>query len=58
MAGVGEDGRPLLTRGQVVTGLISANLYILAFGVSWGPVMWVLQSEIFPNRLRSALAVC
>jgi SP family sugar:H+ symporter-like MFS transporter len=40
-------------------GLIAANLYILAFGMSWGPVMWVLLGEMFPNRLRgAALAVC
>src|SRR3954470_23964496 len=36
----------------------SANLYIVALGVSWGPVMWVLLGEMFPNRLRgAALAV-
>src|SRR5262249_13146920 len=39
-------------------GLIAANLYVVAFGVSWGPVMWVLLGEMFPNRLRgAALAV-
>ena len=39
-------------------GLAAANLYIVAFGVSWGPVMWVLLGEMFPNRLRgAALAV-
>jgi SP family sugar:H+ symporter-like MFS transporter len=57
-AGVGADGRPVLTRGAAVAGLTAANLYIVAFGVSWGPVMWVLLGEMFPNRLRgSALAV-
>jgi SP family sugar:H+ symporter-like MFS transporter len=41
-----------------LTGLVAANLYIVAFGVSWGPVMWVLLGEMFPNRLRgAALAV-
>jgi MFS transporter, SP family, sugar:H+ symporter len=41
-----------------VMGLTAANLYIVAFGVSWGPVMWVLLGEMFPNRLRgAALAV-
>ncbi|HJZ58959.1 MAG TPA: sugar porter family MFS transporter [Gemmataceae bacterium] len=57
-AGVGTDGKPVLTRAEAVTGLIAANLYIVAFGVSWGPVMWVLLGEMFPNRLRgAALAV-
>ena len=27
--------------------------YVAAFGFSLGPVVWVLISEIFPNRLRS-----
>ena len=41
-----------------MTGLTAANLYIVAFGVSWGPVMWVLLGEMFPNRMRgAALAV-
>jgi MFS transporter, SP family, sugar:H+ symporter len=57
-AEVGADGKPLLTQGEAVTGLVAANLYIVAFGVSWGPVMWVLLGEMFPNRLRgAALAV-
>ena len=38
--------------------LISANLYIVAFGMSWGPVMWVMLGEMFPNQARgAALAV-
>src|SRR6516164_4997226 len=57
-AGVGADGKPMLTYGAAVTGLTAANLYIAAFGVSWGPVMWVLLGEMFPNRMRgAALAV-
>src|SRR6478736_5129636 len=57
-AGVGADGRPVLTYGAAVTGLTAANLYIVAFAMSWGPVMWVLLGEMFPNQLRgAALAV-
>lgn len=26
--------------------------YVACFAVSWGPVTWVLLSEIFPNRIR------
>lgn len=38
--------------------LIAANLYVIFFGVSWGPVVWVLLGEMFPNRIRAmALAV-
>jgi len=53
-AGIGPDGKPLLTHTAAVAGLTAANLYIVAFGVSWGPVMWVLLGEMFPNRLRGA----
>ncbi|HET7593151.1 MAG TPA: sugar porter family MFS transporter [Rhodanobacteraceae bacterium] len=38
--------------------LVAANLYVVFFGVSWGPVVWVLLGEMFPNRIRAmALAV-
>ena len=57
-AGVGASGRPLLSSSAAVTGLAAANLYIIAFAISWGPVMWVLLGEMFPNRMRgAALAV-
>jgi MFS transporter, SP family, sugar:H+ symporter len=57
-AGIGPDGKPVLSQAGAVAGLIAANLYIVAFGVSWGPVMWVLLGEMFPNRQRgAALAV-
>ncbi len=58
-AGVGPDGKPLLSHMEAVAGLVAANLYIVAFGVAWGPVMWMLLlGEMFPNQLRgAALAV-
>lgn len=38
--------------------LAAANVYVVFFNASWGPVMWVLLGEMFPNRIRgSALAV-
>jgi SP family xylose:H+ symportor-like MFS transporter len=38
--------------------LICMLVYVAAFAVSWGPVAWVLLSEIFPNDIRGkALAV-
>ncbi len=38
--------------------LVAANLYVVFFGVSWGPMVWVLLGEMFPNRIRAmALAV-
>ena len=38
--------------------LFCMMLYVASFAVSWGPVAWVLLSEIFPNKIRGrALAV-
>ena len=34
--------------------LVAANLFVVAFGMSWGPVVWVLLGEMFPNRIRGA----
>jgi len=53
-AAVGANGKPVLSHEAAVTGLAAANLYIVAFAVSWGPVMWVLLGEMFPNQLRGA----
>ena len=41
-----------------VVALLCMLLYIAGFAVSWGPVVWVLLSEIFPNQIRGkAMAV-
>jgi SP family arabinose:H+ symporter-like MFS transporter len=38
------------TAGPVV--LIFILLYVASFAISLGPVVWVILSEIFPNRIR------
>ncbi len=39
--------------------VLFALVYVAFFGVAMGPVVWVLLSEIFPNRVRdAAMAVC
>jgi len=41
-----------------IAALVAANLYIVGFATSWGPVVWVLLGEMFPNQMRgAALAV-
>lgn len=41
-----------------IIALIAANLFVVGFGATWGPIVWVLLGEMFPNRFRaSALAV-
>ncbi len=48
------NGRPDLDIVSGAIALAAANLFVIAFGVSWGPVLWVLLGEMFPNRIRSA----
>ncbi|MHA6206149.1 sugar porter family MFS transporter [Dyella soli] len=41
-----------------IVALVAANAYVVFFGMSWGPMVWVLLGEMFPNRIRAiALAV-
>ena len=49
-----EGGEPVLGDVAGMTALIAANLFVVFFGVSWGPVVWVLLGEIFSNRIRAA----
>ncbi|MGK5684058.1 sugar porter family MFS transporter [Actinoplanes sp. URMC 104] len=48
------NGNPVLEGAQGPLALIAANLFVVAFGMSWGPVTWVLLGEMFPNRMRAA----
>jgi sugar porter (SP) family MFS transporter len=48
------DGTPQLSGAEGPIALIAANLFVIAFGMSWGPVVWVLLGEMFPNRIRAA----
>jgi sugar porter (SP) family MFS transporter len=44
----------ILGSASPTVALIAANLFVVAFGMSWGPVVWVLLGEMFPNRMRAA----
>jgi SP family arabinose:H+ symporter-like MFS transporter len=45
-----------INSGVVLAGVLG---FVASFAVSLGPVMWVLFSELFPNRLRGlAVSVC
>ena len=35
-----------------VIALIGANLFVIFFAATWGPVMWVVLGEVFPNKIR------
>ncbi|KHK92896.1 major facilitator transporter [Novosphingobium malaysiense] len=54
----GPEGGLVLPGNSGLVALISANVYVVFFNLSWGPVMWVMLGEMFPNQIRgSALAV-
>ncbi|MDG3581720.1 D-xylose transporter XylE [Galbibacter pacificus] len=50
-------GTVLYAENNGMPALLLMLLYIAAFAVSWGPVTWVLLSEIFPNKIKGAMAV-
>jgi MFS transporter, SP family, sugar:H+ symporter len=53
------QGNLVLSKDLGILAVVSANLYVIFFNFSWGPVMWVMLGEMFPNQIRgSALAVC
>ena len=51
-------GKLILPHGTGIIALVSALAYSVFFNLSWGPVMWVMLGEMFPNQMRgSGLAV-
>lgn len=51
-------GKLQLSDSMGVLALVAANVYVIFFNMSWGPVMWVMLGEMFPNQIRgSGLAV-
>jgi MFS transporter, SP family, sugar:H+ symporter len=53
-APVNPAGEPVLRGATGLIALVAANVYVFSFGMSWGPVVWVLLGEKFPNRIRAA----
>jgi len=48
----GADGAVSLPAPWGPIALVAANLFVVGFGASWGPLVWVLLGEIFPSRIR------
>jgi len=46
-------GEPSLPGAWGPIALVAANIFVISFGASWGPVVWVLLGEIFPSRIRA-----
>lgn len=36
-----------------IVALVAANLFVVGFGATWGPAVWVLLGEMFPNSIRA-----
>jgi hypothetical protein len=57
-ASLDAGGTLALSGTMGVVALVAANAYVIFFNISWGPVMWVMLGEMFPNQIRgSGLAV-
>ncbi|MBC3194753.1 sugar porter family MFS transporter [Pseudonocardia sp. C8] len=53
-AGVDAEGDLVLSGVAGPIALVAANVFVIGFGMSWGPIVWVLLGEMFPNRIRAA----
>lgn len=57
-ASTAADGSLQLDQFFGPLALVAANAYVVFFNSSWGPVMWVMLGEMFPNQIRgTGLAV-
>lgn len=57
-APLSANGTPVLEGASGPIALAAANIFVICFGMSWGPVMWIMLGEMFPNKYRgAALAV-
>ncbi|RCV06951.1 hypothetical protein SETIT_1G205100v2 [Setaria italica] len=53
-AQLGADGAKAMPRGYAAAAVVLVCVYTAGFGVSWGPLSWVVTSEIFPLEVRPA----
>ncbi len=44
---------PVLSDTAGIVALVAANAFVVFFGMSWGPGVWVLLGEMFNNTIRS-----
>ena len=53
--GIGVLGLTIYTQNLGIISLIGLLVFIGSFALSMGPVVWVMLSEIFPNRARGKM---
>lgn len=49
----GVHGTEHMSKGNAILVLVLLCLYAAGFGWSWGPLCWLIPSEIFPLKIRS-----
>ncbi len=53
-ATVADLNTPMLSSTNGWIAVIMLNTYVAFFAATWGPIVWVLLGEMFPNRIRAA----
>lgn len=48
----GTDGTKHIPKGYSILVLVLMCFYAAGFGWSWGPLSWLIPSEIFPMKIR------
>jgi SP family sugar:H+ symporter-like MFS transporter len=57
--GGSEDLSLSLGREAGIIALVAMNVFAVAFGITWGPIMWLMLGELFSSDIRTtAVAVC
>lgn len=51
---VSELNSPILSDTSGWIAVIMLNTYVAFFATTWGPILWVLLGEMFPNKFRAA----
>lgn len=49
----GVNGTKEISRQNAILVLVLLCFYAAGFGFSWGPLTWLIPSEIFPLKIRS-----
>lgn len=50
----GVSGTTQISKGYTIVVLVFLCVYSVGFGWSWGPLTWLVPSEIFPLKIRPA----
>lgn len=50
----GPNDVPILSHTSGLVAVVALNCFVAFFAATWGPVVWVLLGEMFPNSIRAA----